>query len=110
MDDPVGIDHADVPGVFDVIERVARPDGHLRGIFNFRVGSGTAVAGVTVNSRAGEGRNDTGGIDLSDALVVFVGYIDVAGGIDRDGNGLGKRRGCGGSTVAAIAGDAVSGE
>src|SRR5207302_8137933 len=49
---------------------------------------------------AGDGRDRAAGVDLADALVVAVGDVDVALGVDSDAVGLVEHRRGGGAAVA----------
>src|SRR5581483_9184736 len=80
--------------------------GHQRGVRRR-----AAIAGVGGDAGAGEGRDDAvGGAHRTHDVVVLVGDVEVARGIERDGDGEvegGLRRG---AVVAAVAGAAVPGD
>ena len=81
--DTIGVDVGDVERRARRVERDAQDSGQLRG----RRGAAVAPVGVEHILRsavAGHGRDDAGGIDLSNAEVAVVGDIDGPVGGDRD--------------------------
>src|SRR5262249_48291342 len=103
-DDAVGQNLADAVGARvgdeDVAEGVGGEGGRL---VCHRRGARAVVAAVARGPSAGDGDNDSVGLDLADAVVALVGEVDVAAAIDGHApRRVDLGRG-GGAVVAAVA-------